>query len=128
MNAKRIISSLLICFTLTSIIWKTVSVIHFYINQDAIAEEHCVNKEKPELNCHGQCHLQEVLTVDTPSPEEQSPAYQNTIPIFLFGFMSPMGIKNTVDSEEQQPVSSLCLDSISEQDMAGIDRPPEQLS
>lgn len=38
------------------------TLIHFSINQEEIIEEFCVNKDKPELNCNGQCHLTEVLS------------------------------------------------------------------
>lgn len=31
------------------------------LNQDAIAAEFCVNKDKPELQCNGKCHLKDLL-------------------------------------------------------------------
>ena len=37
-------------------------VIHFKLNQDYIEKEYCVNKSKPNLNCHGQCHLKKELS------------------------------------------------------------------
>ncbi len=37
-------------------------VIHFKLNQDYIEKEYCVNKSKPSLNCHGQCHLKKELS------------------------------------------------------------------
>lgn len=31
--------------------------VEFALNQDYIADFLCINKEKPELECHGKCHL-----------------------------------------------------------------------
>ena len=31
--------------------------VEFAINQDYIAEFLCINKEKPEMQCNGKCHL-----------------------------------------------------------------------
>ena len=36
-------------------------IVHFKLNQDAIEKEFCVNKAKPELQCHGKCHLKKEL-------------------------------------------------------------------
>ena len=35
--------------------------IDFKINQDFIAAVLCINQDKPELECHGQCHLSKQL-------------------------------------------------------------------
>ena len=39
----------------------TITFFAFKLNQDFIANELCINKEKPELNCHGKCHLNNEL-------------------------------------------------------------------
>ncbi len=31
--------------------------VEYILNQDYIAEFLCINKDKPELQCHGKCHL-----------------------------------------------------------------------
>ncbi len=35
---------------------------YFYMNQGVIAEEQCINRDKPQLNCKGQCYLNEMLS------------------------------------------------------------------
>ena len=35
--------------------------VNFKINQDFISKVLCINKEKPELKCHGSCHLAKKL-------------------------------------------------------------------
>ena len=38
--------------------------------QEEIEEQFCVNKEKPELNCGGSCHLNTVIQEEEPKPDE----------------------------------------------------------
>lgn len=38
------------------------SVVALYLaSQDFVTEKFCVNKEKPELQCNGKCHMQDVI-------------------------------------------------------------------
>jgi len=39
----------------------TLIIADFYINQDSIIAEKCINKDKPELHCNGQCYLKKEL-------------------------------------------------------------------
>lgn len=36
-------------------------IVHFKLNQASIEKEFCVNKAKPEMQCHGKCHLKKEL-------------------------------------------------------------------
>lgn len=48
--------------------------IHYQINQEEITEEFCENKEKPELECNGKCHLSKQLDeINNPIPDEKEP-------------------------------------------------------
>lgn len=53
------------------LVYQTITVVHFYCNREAIIQEFCVNKDRPQMNCHGKCHLEKQLTravkVDTKS-------------------------------------------------------------
>lgn len=68
---KAHISLLLIVLTVGLISWQTATVVYFYANQDEIEEEFCINKDKPELNCHGQCHLKEELQTSKPEVQKE---------------------------------------------------------
>ena len=46
--------------------------IDYFFNKEYIAEELCENKEKPELKCHGQCHLKKEIT-KTVKEEKEDP-------------------------------------------------------
>lgn len=42
------------------------NVVYYETHLSEIIEKYCVNKDKPELQCNGQCHLaKEISTVDT---------------------------------------------------------------
>lgn len=51
---SSIIIALLFVFTIN---FKTFVTLNFYANQAEIAELFCINKEKPQLQCDGKCHL-----------------------------------------------------------------------
>lgn len=49
--------------------------IAFKLNQSKITELFCINKDKPELKCNGQCHLAEVIE---DNQEEENSPYSNS--------------------------------------------------
>jgi hypothetical protein len=49
----------------------TVLVSNYYLNQDEIEEEHCINKSEVELGCQGKCHLKEQIE-ETNKTEDNS--------------------------------------------------------
>lgn len=51
----------------------------YELDKEYITEAYCVNKEKPQLKCNGQCHLAKQLTNVDPVQSEQ-PAQINYIP------------------------------------------------
>lgn len=55
------ISILFILLIAIGLSWQTFTIVHFYSNQDEIEAEYCINKDKPEMNCHAQCHLSKQL-------------------------------------------------------------------
>ncbi|MGP1500257.1 hypothetical protein [Bergeyella cardium] len=59
---KKLFSILMIALILLVTFQRGLVVIHFKLNQDYIEKEYCVNKSKPSLNCHGQCHLKKELS------------------------------------------------------------------
>jgi hypothetical protein len=44
--------------------------INFKINQDYITRALCINIDKPELKCNGQCHLKKELNKNSQNKEE----------------------------------------------------------
>ena len=50
-------------------------VAYFELNIDYIIETYCVNKEKPQLQCNGKCHLAKQLTLTTTDTEDSNTTY-----------------------------------------------------
>ncbi len=66
--------AILLC-ALLSMPWATkLSItIDFFVHQDYIATNLCENREKPELNCNGQCILMQKLQVLEESESQPKP-------------------------------------------------------
>jgi hypothetical protein len=50
--------------------------VSYQFNRAAIAEQFCVNKTKPKLNCNGKCHLSKQLK----KAEQHDPSDENGFP------------------------------------------------
>jgi len=58
---KKVFSiTMTILFLLVSF-QQALIVVHFKLNQQDIENQFCENKAKPELQCHGKCHLKKEL-------------------------------------------------------------------
>ncbi|UKN02828.1 hypothetical protein K6119_04770 [Paracrocinitomix mangrovi] len=80
----QISSVLFIALIMSAMLWRTVTILHFYANQDSIEQNHCENIDKPELNCHGHCYLEKKLTnkVQSDSPITQGKQLRNFLLVF----------------------------------------------
>ena len=83
---KAHISFVLALTLIIGTLWQTYTVVHFYMNRDAITEAYCVNKDQPSLNCKGQCHLKKQLEASTPDQEETQQTGTTKTSILLFVF------------------------------------------
>lgn len=54
----------------------------FKINQTRIARQHCENKNKPELACHGKCFLSKFLNTTQLPSEDYPPTTVEKRPVF----------------------------------------------
>ena len=63
-KVKALRSCILVFFAF-SLLWKDVAAftwnVHFYANQQELAENFCVNRNKPQLLCNGKCYLADQL-------------------------------------------------------------------
>ena len=58
-------------------------IVHFKLNQQNIEQEFCVNKAKPELQCHGKCHLKTELEKSDNNRDLQLTSISKNIDIIL---------------------------------------------
>ncbi len=58
---KQVFSVLMMVLSLLVGFQQTIIVMYFKLNQEAIEQEFCINRNKPQLQCHGTCHLKKQL-------------------------------------------------------------------
>ncbi|MDQ0109680.1 hypothetical protein J2T02_004824 [Chitinophaga terrae (ex Kim and Jung 2007)] len=67
---KRLITMLLLVVWLCQLSGRYVVMLDFFINQDYISKNLCVNRDKPELHCNGKCHLAKKLKEEERKDQE----------------------------------------------------------
>lgn len=74
----------LLSLFLFSQVYNTSVWLHYQLNVDEITELFCENTNKPEMNCHGVCHLKkQIIQTDQNTPiETESVFYLNEIQLF----------------------------------------------
>ncbi|WP_270089955.1 hypothetical protein [Sphingobacterium sp. SYP-B4668] len=67
---------------------QAIIVVHFKLNQAAIEQQFCVNKDKPQLHCHGICHLKKQLQETENTDTASLNIFQRVdmLPITIFKF------------------------------------------
>lgn len=63
----RWMALLLLLAVVPKLFYKSGALVAFESNRAYMAEAFCINKDKPELACNGQCHLAEMLAEDEPA-------------------------------------------------------------
>ncbi|MEY2793053.1 MAG: hypothetical protein RJA76_1045 [Bacteroidota bacterium] len=58
---KKYIAILLLLVMQSSLLNQWSMVMYYQVNRDFIAQNFCVNKDKPKLNCNGHCYLAKQL-------------------------------------------------------------------
>lgn len=65
--------------------------VEYAINQDYIAEFLCINKEKPEMQCNGKCHLYKELE----KQQEETPvSLEISLKEYPIGFVNILTIQD----------------------------------
>lgn len=62
--------------------WQSYTVVHFYTFQDEIEAEFCENLDRPELECHGQCHLKKQLSAKVLKVDKKTRIIQSSLLVF----------------------------------------------
>lgn len=71
---KGIAFILLLVFTLQTF-YASAFTIWFYANRKAIAQKHCINKNRPELKCDGKCFLKMKMQQTEQHQDEEAPLH-----------------------------------------------------
>lgn len=70
---KQVSGILLLVLYLAGMLRPVMPYIEYAINKKHIAATHCVNQDKPELKCNGQCYLRQQLKAMSAEQETNSP-------------------------------------------------------
>ncbi|WP_017259535.1 hypothetical protein [Pedobacter arcticus] len=102
---KRVFSVVVVVLSLLMVFQQAFMIVCFKLNQDAIEQRFCINKNAPELQCHGACHLKKKLQ-DAESKDSTVPTFKGVdmlfFPIPLFEVKNLVTEIRTADYSYQQ--------------------------
>lgn len=82
---------------------QAIIVVHFKLNRTIIEQRFCINKNKPELQCHGACHLKKQLQ-ETENSGSSSISIYPKIDVFPVSF-TVVEVKNpTTDIQRKTSI------------------------
>ena len=119
------ISLILLGLVLINTLSLSLVKIHYELNKDFIVENYCVNLDKPELNCDGQCHLDELLNIissDNPNYEEVPEA--NNLHLISIEFFFSETARLSVIENELISFGDLYLNNYTFLKTTFIEKPP----
>lgn len=119
----REIAAILLSFLILSVSAKEMAVFMvFKINQNYIAKNLCVNRNAPELKCHGKCQLTRVVT-ENKNKEDKYPASnpENKQLTFLVDVLLEICFFN---EEQKQPLLAGYVNNYSHLFTTNIFQPP----
>ena len=74
-------------------------IVYYELNIDYIIETYCVNKDKPELQCNGKCHLAKQLQVSPSTNEESKNSNTSAILGVFYPLFFQTSFQYTLDSK-----------------------------
>lgn len=89
----------IVCSTMLALLlvgpgmFKVGFIAYFHVNRQNITKEHCINQDRPELKCNGQCFFMQTIA----RIKQQERERENTIPNFIYQLEIPVFLsKNNV--------------------------------
>jgi hypothetical protein len=109
-----ILVSLSLCFQCVV----QLGVVGWYVmNEQAIAEKYCVNKDKPQMHCNGKCHLKKQLDKTHQGSKDQNRVDKTEWAVFIVpqkfyahGFFYP--VVKSINISRQNDYSFLFVRSV----------------
>ena len=98
--------------------------LNYGINQTSIIENFCVNKEEPELECNGKCHLKKQITADTKKKSE-TPATLSELVSFVLTVEEIADFTFDFNSSQSVVFNSLYLEGDYSNTLQSIFHPPQ---
>ena len=118
-----LVGGLLFTWTANSFIF-----IDFKIHQESIAEEHCINKDKPEMNCDGKCYLKEQLSKVGPEEQHSTPLSPRYVDQEVDVFYDDHNVFTSIELDEKNTSNFTFQQQwTSDPHLSGIEKPPKGL-
>ena len=101
---------------------------YYQLNIDYIIETYCVNKDKPELQCNGKCHLAKQITPEVDGTDKDTKGI-NTISEAFFPVFKDTSYKYTIKNIlEKETKNNWSLTSLSPINfIKHVEQPPDFL-
>lgn len=122
---QRFVAILLIIAVISSNFTKCVIFASFKINQKYIAENLCVNRDKPWMHCNGQCYLMKKLK--QAEEKEQKQSRQDQKNLVQDAFLTSAGII-LFDTKLLAVLSLPPLQNYFYRDSLSVFHPPQKIS
>ena len=98
-------------------------VLDFYLNQDYIAKNLCINRDKPKMHCNGKCHLKKKLREEDKKEQESPERNTDRYEIFYAAWYHQETPKPFVTSIPKDYVFPYCIGAPVDQP-TGVFHPP----
>ena len=70
---KKISAILVISVFMFMLVKPVIPYVNYLFRKDWIIEKLCINREKPEMQCNGKCHLEKQVSNQADESDDQSP-------------------------------------------------------
>ena len=120
---KQCITVFLMLIWLCQLSGRYFVMLDFYLNQAYIAQNLCVNRDKPSMHCNGKCHLSKKLKEEDRRDQDNPERKDHRSEIFYAAWYQQEGIKPVSLSPVKNYLHPYCIGSPVDQP-TGVFRPP----
>lgn len=123
MNKKKVIISFFIASLFLSVLIQTSKLVNYALNQDEYIAQFCENKDVPDSNCKGTCHLSKELKLSANNISSQTGEF-SVLSVYIFSFQQLTEVKPTLLKLEETEKYFILENHIQEIYINSIFRPP----
>ncbi len=129
---RKLSAILLMLIYGTEILAPAMPFLDYYLRKDYIEKNLCINRDKPEMHCHGKCHLKkELYMIMEDQSDKSDPAKKQAVPqrikeyvIRRYSTVRFVYTVDQIDELELKPVVPDDLGKLSEGYRNAIFHPP----
>ena len=117
--------SFLLIVLFSGTVWQSSIVFDFLFHQTEIINEKCMNKDKPEIHCHGACYLNKQLAkveISVPAVEKASIV---SLDFWLLSYQDKYLIRLVEDIEVNLQVANNVKNDLALGQLSDVFHPPQ---